>query len=100
MTLPSGAFQIFWWSHCLYIFYWILLILHAPNFWKWFIVPCILFIIEKLYRFGNSMSQKGKSWVTTGVILPSKVRHGNCHFCEVWLLLTSFCASPPTFEVC
>ena len=67
------AFQIFWWAHCLYIFYWLLLILHAPNFWKWFIVPCILFIIEKLYRFGNSMSQKGKSWVTTGVILPSKV---------------------------
>ena len=72
-TLLMFFLQIFWWSHCLYIFYWILLILHAPNFWKWFIVPCILFIIEKLYRFGNSMSQKGKTWVTTGVILPSKV---------------------------
>ena len=73
IDLLDNPNQIFWWSHCLYIFYWILLILHAPNFWKWFIVPCILFIIEKLYRFGNSMSQKGKSWVTTGVILPSKV---------------------------
>ena len=49
----GGYFEIFWWAHCLYIFYWILLILHAPNFWKWFIVPCILFIIEKLYRSGK-----------------------------------------------
>ena len=56
----------------MYIFYWALLILHAPNFWKWFIVPAILFIIEKFYRIGNSLSQKGKSWVTTGVVLPSR----------------------------
>ena len=66
--------QVFYWTHFCYLPFWLLCVLHAPNFWKWFIVPCILFIIEKLYRFGNSMSQKGKTWVTTGVILPSKVR--------------------------
>ncbi len=27
----------------------------------------------QVYRVGNSLSQKGKSWVTTGVVLPSRV---------------------------
>ena len=40
--------QVFYWSHLLFVVYWVLLILHAPNFWKWFIVPCIIFIIEKV----------------------------------------------------
>ena len=64
---------MFYWTHLLFVAYWALLILHAPNFWKWFIVPCIIFLIEKIYRIGNSLSQKGKSWVTTGVVLPSRV---------------------------
>ncbi|TRY74386.1 hypothetical protein TCAL_04607 [Tigriopus californicus] len=69
----GGYFEVFYWTHLLYVFYWMLLILHAPNFWKWFIVPCILYVIEKVYRVGNSLSNKGKSWVTTGVVLPSRV---------------------------
>ncbi len=44
---------MFYWSHLLYVPYWVLLIVHAPAFWKWFIVPCIVFIIEKVYRTGN-----------------------------------------------
>ena len=66
-------FQIFYWTHLLYIFYWILLILHAPNFWKWFVVPCGIFFIEKFFRFSKSLSEEGKTWVTMGVVLPSKV---------------------------
>ncbi|CAB4066983.1 NOX5 [Lepeophtheirus salmonis] len=69
----GGYFEIFYWSHLLYILYWILLILHGPNFWKWFIFPAILFAAEKVYRVFNSLSQKGKTWVSTGIILPSKV---------------------------
>ena len=65
--------QIFYWTHLLYIAYWILLILHAPNFWKWFVVPCIIFLIEKFFRFSKSLSEEGKTWVTMGVVLPSKV---------------------------
>ncbi len=45
--------KVFYWSHLLYVPYWVLLIVHAPAFWKWFIVPCIVFIIEKVYRTGN-----------------------------------------------
>eukprot|EP00095_Tigriopus_kingsejongensis_P006523 maker-scaffold172_size289735-snap-gene-1.32 protein:Tk06523 transcript:maker-scaffold172_size289735-snap-gene-1.32-mRNA-1 annotation:"nadph oxidase" len=69
----GGYFEVFYWTHLLYVFYWVILILHAPAFWKWFIVPFILYLVEKVYRVGNSMSNKGKSWVTTGVVLPSRV---------------------------
>lgn len=69
----GGYFEVFYWSHLLYVFYWVLLILHAPNFWKWFIVPCILFIVEKVFRFAKSLSDEGKAWVTMGVVLPSRV---------------------------
>ena len=72
-NIKMNSLQIFYWTHLLYIFYWILLILHAPNFWKWFVVPAILFVIEKFFRFSKSVSQEGKTWVTMGVVLPSKV---------------------------
>eukprot|EP00093_Oithona_nana_P010821 10821.XXX_543278_545086_1 [CDS] Oithona nana genome sequencing. len=69
----SGHFEIFYFTHLLYVLYWILLILHAPNFWKWFIGPGILFLLEKIYGLARYHSNKGKTWVTTGVVLPSKV---------------------------
>ena len=53
--------------------YWLLLIIHAPDFWKWFIVPAIIFLIEKTHRITKSLSNEGKSWVTTGIVLPSQV---------------------------
>ena len=65
--------QIFYWTHLLYVLYWVLLIIHGPAFWKWFIVPAILFAIEKTHRVTKSLSNEGKSWVTTGIVLPSKV---------------------------
>ncbi len=63
---------MFYWSHLLYVFYWVLLILHAPAFWKWFVGPCALFLLEKIFRMAKSLSDEGKTWVTTGVVLPSK----------------------------
>ena len=73
MPLTSIIFQIFYWTHLLYIFYWGLLIIHGPAFWKWFIVPAIIFGVEKTHRVTKSLSNEGKSWVTTGIVLPSKV---------------------------
>ena len=54
-------------------YHWVLLIFHAPNFWKWFIGPCVAFLIEKIFRMARSLSDEGKTWVTMGVVLPSKV---------------------------
>ena len=66
-------FQVFYFSHLLYVIYWVLLIFHAPNFWKWFVGPCAIFLIEKIFRMARSLSEEGKTWVTMGVVLPSKV---------------------------
>lgn len=65
--------KVFYFSHLLYVIYWVLLIFHAPNFWKWFVGPCAVFIIEKVFRVSRSLSDEGKTWVTMGVVLPSKV---------------------------
>jgi predicted ferric reductase len=65
--------QIFYWTHFLYLIFWLLLILHTVHFWKWIVGPFAIFVVEKLLRFYNTLSNKGKSYVTTGVILPSKV---------------------------
>jgi len=69
----GGYFEVFYFSHLLYVIYWVLLIFHAPNFWKWFVGPCAIFLIEKIFRMARSLSEEGKTWVTMGVVLPSKV---------------------------
>jgi hypothetical protein len=40
----SGHFQVFYLTPMLYFAYFILLIFHAPDFWKWFVGPagCLL----------------------------------------------------------
>lgn len=67
--------QIFYWSHLLYIPFWILMILHGPNFWKWFIGPGIIYLFERSRRIAWSRSQRGKTYISSGLLLPSKVTH-------------------------
>ncbi|XP_076282347.1 NADPH oxidase isoform X2 [Lasioglossum baleicum] len=70
-----GRFEIFYWSHLLYIPFWILTILHGPNFWKWFIGPGTLYLIERIHRIAWSRSELGKTYISSGLLLPSKVTH-------------------------
>ncbi|CAK9832938.1 NADPH oxidase 5 [Anthophora retusa] len=70
-----GCFEIFYWSHLLYIPFWILMILHGPNFWKWFIVPGTIYLLERIHRIAWSRSQLGKTYISSGLLLPSKVTH-------------------------
>lgn len=58
----------------MYIPFWILLILHGPNFWKWFIIPGLAYLVERISRI-DSMSNKGKTYISSGLLLPSKVTH-------------------------
>src|SRR3712207_6515202 len=53
LTIPTP--QVFYWSHLSYLAMWLLLILHGPNFWKWLLVPGILFFLEK--AFGLTVSR-------------------------------------------
>nr|XP_012143255.1 PREDICTED: NADPH oxidase 5 isoform X1 [Megachile rotundata] len=71
----GGCFEIFYWSHLLYIPFWILLILHGPNFWKWFIGPGTIYLLERIRRMAWSRSQLGKTYISSGLLLPSKVTH-------------------------
>jgi predicted ferric reductase/Ca2+-binding EF-hand superfamily protein len=49
----KGWFEVFYITHSLYVVFFVVLLLHAPNFWKWAIVPLVLYAIElylKRYR--------------------------------------------------
>lgn len=71
----KGSFEIFYWTHLLYIPFWILVILHGPNFWKWFIIPGLIYLIERIMRFVWMKSKRGKTYISSGLLLPSKVTH-------------------------
>ena len=43
--------QVFYLTHMLYFVYFILLIFHAPEFWKWFLFPAIIWVAEGIYRY-------------------------------------------------
>lgn len=45
----GGHFEVFYLTHLLYLVFYILLILHARNFWHWMIGPAIVFVLEKIY---------------------------------------------------
>ncbi|XP_019856436.1 PREDICTED: NADPH oxidase 5-like [Amphimedon queenslandica] len=72
----KGKFEVFYWSHCLYIIWYIVLILHGPHFWKWFVGPAIVFIIEKIFRSKLfHIIHYGRTFIEEVNLLPSKVTH-------------------------
>lgn len=50
---------------------WILLIIHCANFWKWFVVPGLVFMLEKIV--GIAVSRMGGLYIVEVNLLPSKV---------------------------
>jgi hypothetical protein len=71
----GGSFEVFYWTHLLYIPFWVLIIFHGPNFWKWFIVPGILYLFERFFRLATMRSERGKTYISSGILLPSRVTH-------------------------
>lgn len=72
----GGHFEVFYWTHMLYVPFWILLIIHAEVFWYYFIVPFTVFIIEKIW--GSRLIKKaryGDIFITEVGLLPSGVCH-------------------------
>ena len=47
--------------------------IHAPAFYKWFMGFLVVWIIEFIYRVLNAFMGRGKTLVSAGVILPSRV---------------------------
>ncbi|XP_018332506.1 NADPH oxidase 5 [Agrilus planipennis] len=71
----GGCFEIFYWTHLLYVPFWIFLILHGPNFWKWFAAPGVMYLAERIVRLCWMKSKRGKTYISSGILLPSKVTH-------------------------
>ncbi|XP_071318121.1 NADPH oxidase 5 isoform X2 [Trachinotus anak] len=69
----SGHFEVFYWSHLSYVWVWSLLMVHCANFWKWFVVPGLLFLLEKIV--GIAVSHMGGLYIVEVNLLPSKVTH-------------------------
>jgi predicted ferric reductase len=69
----SGYFLVFYFSHLNYIFYLGILLVHAPEFWKWFIVFGCIWLVEVTYRIVSTFLGHGKSIVDEGISLPSRV---------------------------
>ncbi|XP_033372927.1 NADPH oxidase 5 [Parus major] len=65
--------QVFYWTHLSYIPVWFLLLLHAPHFWKWFLIPGSLFFLEKV--LGWLWRRAGDLHILEARLLPSKVTH-------------------------
>ena len=89
-TLPivrrNSHFELFYFTHYLYIVYLVLLILHAPEFWKSFLFFGLIWLMEKIYRIGQMFIGKGKTTIEEAIVLPSSVtnlvikRPPNFHF--------------------
>ncbi|CAG2104786.1 unnamed protein product, partial [Medioppia subpectinata] len=70
----SGKFEVFYYSHLLYVPFYICLFIHAPSFWMWFLCPLIVFSIEWVLRVTKSfLGDRGLTYIEQGVILPSRV---------------------------
>ncbi|XP_076029976.1 NADPH oxidase 5-like [Oratosquilla oratoria] len=71
----SGYFEVFYFTHLLYVVFLVLTILHGPRFWIWFIGPGILFLIERVWLSITMRAGRGKTYISSGVLLPSRVIH-------------------------
>ncbi|GBN74322.1 NADPH oxidase 5 [Araneus ventricosus] len=71
----SGKFEVFYYLHLLYFVFWACLLLHCPNFWKWFLGPAVLYLVELVVRASRNLSSSKVAYVQQGVLLPSKVTH-------------------------
>ncbi|KAM9070854.1 NADPH oxidase 5-like [Sarcophilus harrisii] len=69
----SGHFEVFYWTHLSYILIWVLLIIHGPSFWKWLLVPGLLFFLEK--GVGLVLSHMAALSIVEANLLSSKVTH-------------------------
>ena len=82
-----GHFEIFWYTHNLYWAYFVLLVIHAPQYWMWLILPGVIWIFETAYRTIHYIFGAGKTVIKAGVILHSKLtnliidRPPGCNFC-------------------
>ncbi len=66
--------QVFYYSHKLYVIFFICLFIHAPNSWKWLAFPMILYCVECISRsIKTKKDQHGLTYILKATLLPSRV---------------------------
>ena len=77
-AVPVGVkrfhFEIFWYSHQLFFFFFLFLLMHGtnywnPNIWKWLALPGAIYIFERIYRHLSAY----RTVKVTGITLMDKV---------------------------
>ncbi|CAF1361000.1 unnamed protein product [Rotaria magnacalcarata] len=70
----GGHFEIFYWTHRLYWVYYVFLIIHAPNCWRFHIGPLTIFVCEKIYCIVTRYSSSsGRTYIKSATIEQSNV---------------------------
>ena len=69
----SGYFLVFYFSHLHYVLYFLLLLFHAPDFWKWFVAFGCIWGVELTYRAISAFLGRGATTIAEGIPLPSRV---------------------------
>ncbi|KAI0213701.1 NADPH oxidase 5 [Lamellibrachia satsuma] len=72
----GGHFHVFYWTHSMFVVFWILTILHGPIFWMFFVAPGTVYLLERIYRTRLfKLAKYGSIHITEMNLLPSKVTH-------------------------
>ena len=76
-----GKFEMFWYTHHVFIIFFITILLHGqnsqnPNFWKWFVIPGMMYLFERTMREVRSRDAVGVVSIT----------HLNNNFAKVFCL--------------
>ncbi len=73
LTLCASPSKVFYWTHMMYVVFFVLLILHCGNFWMFFLFPGTIFFVGKVVMVYRWMVGTGQTHVVSGVLLPSRV---------------------------
>jgi hypothetical protein len=72
----NGYFQLFYITHWFHVFFYIILILHARNFWKWFVFPLCLIMLERILNcIRIRLGSYGETKIKHANLLASRVTH-------------------------
>ncbi len=56
-----GFYRLFHYTHLLFWPIYILLVIHAKDFWKWSVGPMSLFVLEKIYLLKRYLRKHGRT---------------------------------------
>lgn len=66
----GGHFRLFHLAHLAYVLWFALLLVHAPNFWKWALVPLLALAVERVLRLRRTRTPTS---IVNAELLPSRV---------------------------